>query len=148
MCLCVRVGDHQPDVVAHDDHGIVDAQVRGQQLADVFGHGLLVIPGGRAPRLPGTPVVGRDDPEAALSERGDDQAPFTPGLREAVQETMVRDPFPAVTKCSPGTPRWTGSSAQSSTHTRAAARAQVSAWIQDYNRTGGIRAGHDVPGPL
>lgn len=94
VSLRVCVGDRQPDVVADHYHGIFGAQMRGHQLVDVFGHGPLVIPGGRARGVPGTPLVRRDYPEATLRERRDDQAPFPPGLREAMQEDHCARPLP------------------------------------------------------
>lgn len=86
VCLSVRVGDHQPDVVADHRDRLDDSQVVAYQRPDVARHRALVVAACRAPGLTGAPVVGSDDAIAGLDEKRDDVVPLPPRLREAVQE--------------------------------------------------------------
>lgn len=80
----VDVGDHRADVMAHHAH-VVGPADRDQERAQVGGHGLVVVAGGRGVALAGAGQVGRDD-GVAFGERGHDGAPLVPGLRVAVDQ--------------------------------------------------------------
>lgn len=89
----VGVGDHAADVVADDVHGVLDAQLGGQQGVQVGRQDFLGVacrgPGGVA----GTAVVGGDDVVAGGGKGRDHMAELVGGLREAVDEedgTLLR----------------------------------------------------------
>src|SRR6266511_5525152 len=88
------IGDHQPDVMADQHDGSLNLEVLPEQSMDVLCHRLLVVATRWPPRMPGTPIVGRDHPKVVCDEGWDDAAPLPPSLREAVQEHDRARSFP------------------------------------------------------
>jgi len=84
--LCVGVGDHQTDIVAHKNNGAVDLKVLAQEPMNVSSHRALVVPARWPVGMARAPVVWSDDAKAGVRKYRNHMAPLPPCLWKSVEE--------------------------------------------------------------
>src|SRR5262249_26217619 len=87
-----------PYIVADQNDRVFDPELPDQQPVDVVRHGLLVITGSRAPRVPRTAVIGATTRKPAAASAGMTWRHCHHVCGKPCKSTMVRAPCPVATK--------------------------------------------------